>query len=66
MALAQSVVGAARKLRSDYALQREKPKMFIAVRRGDVHVGGAAGSAGSMAQAYPTAAGMTGLVHPAI
>ena len=32
MVLAQSVISAARKLRSDYNLQREKPKMFIAVR----------------------------------
>ena len=58
MALAQSVVSAARKLRSDYNLQREKPTMFIAVRRVVVHPGSAAGSAGSMAQAYPPAADM--------
>ena len=47
MALAQSVVSAARKLRSDYNLQREKPKMFIAVRSVIVQPGSAAGCAGS-------------------
>lgn len=66
MALAQSVVSAARKLRSDYNLQREKPKMFIAVRTVVVHLGSAAGSAGSRAQAYSTAAGMERLVHPSV
>ena len=63
MALAQSVVSAARKLRSDYNLQRERPKMFIAVRSVIVHPGSAAGHAGSTGVLHSCRHGEAGASH---